>query len=100
SFQREGEVEGDARIDLLFPAGDINDLLKSLTLQDLDGGLVTAVNYDSHDPVERTLKSFAFDLTGHPNLMGLLEQARGEKIEILLQQSAGQQSGTRAGTIV
>src|SRR5207248_5499475 len=73
---------------------------KSLTLQDLDGGLVTAVNYDSHDPVERTLKSFAVDLTGHPNLMGLLEQARGEKIEILLQQSAGQQSGTLAGTIV
>src|SRR5207248_9227848 len=73
---------------------------KSLTLQDLDGGLVTAVNYDSHDPVERTLKSFAVDLTGHPNLMGLLEQARGEKVEILLQQSAAQQSGTLAGTVV
>src|SRR5439155_17237808 len=78
-FQRQGEVEGDARIDLSFPAGDINDLLKSLTLQDLNGGLVTAVSYDSHDPVERTLKSFAVDLTGQPTLMGLLEQARGEK---------------------
>src|SRR5438874_4715427 len=92
-FQREGDVEGDARVDLSFPAGDINDLIKSLTLQDLGGGLVTAVSYDSHDPVERTLKSFAVDLTGNPNLMGLLEQARGEKVEILLQQSAGQQSG-------
>jgi hypothetical protein len=99
-FQRQGEVEGDARVDLSFPAGDINDLLKSLTLQDLNGGLVTAVSYDSHDPVERTLKSFAVDLTGHPGVMGLLEQARGEKIEILLQQSAGQQSGTLSGTIV
>src|SRR5438094_3033849 len=99
-FQRQGEVDGDARIDLSFPAGDINDLLKSLTLQDLNGGLVTAVSYDSHDPVERTLKSFAVDLTGHPNLMGLLEQARGEKVEILLQQSAGQQSGTLAGTVI
>src|SRR5437773_7429529 len=99
-FQRQGEVEGDARIDLSFPAGDINDLLKSLTLQDLNGGLVTAVNYDSHDPVERTLKSFAVDLTGQPSLMALLEQARGEKVEILLQQSAAQQSGTLAGTIV
>src|SRR5947199_5734966 len=99
-FQRQGEVEGDARIDLSFPAGDINDLLKSLTLQDLNGGLVTAVSYDSHDPVERTLKSFAVDLTGHPNVMGLLEQARGEKVEIVLQQSAGQQSGTLAGTVI
>src|SRR6266566_8040526 len=99
-FQREGEVEGDARVDLTFPAGDVNDLIKSLTLQDLNGGLVSAVSYDSHDPVERTLKSFAVDLTGHPNLMGLLEQARGEKVEILLQQSAGQQSGTLAGTVI
>src|SRR4051795_10398373 len=53
-FQREGEVDGDARVDLTFPAGDINDLIKSLTLQDLSGGLVSAVNYDSHDPAERT----------------------------------------------
>src|SRR4051794_25277965 len=30
-FQREGEVDGDARIDLSFQATDINDLLKSLT---------------------------------------------------------------------
>src|SRR5256885_5701093 len=99
-FLREGEVEGDARVDLSFPASDINDLIKSLTLQDLGGGLVTAVAYDSHDPVERTLKSFAVDLTGNPGQAQLLDQARGEKVEILLQQSAGQQAGTLAGAIV
>src|SRR5262245_21630304 len=49
-FQREGEVENDARVDLTFPAGDVNDLLKSMTVQDLGGGLVNAVAYDSHDP--------------------------------------------------
>ena len=37
-FQREGEVDGDARVDLSFPTSDINDLLKSLILQDLAGG--------------------------------------------------------------
>ena len=79
-FQREGAVDGDARVDLTFPASDINDLIKSLTLQDLDGGLVSAVNYDSHDPVERTLKSFAVDLTGDPGQAQLLGQARGEKV--------------------
>ncbi|HEY1380516.1 MAG TPA: DUF4139 domain-containing protein, partial [Gemmataceae bacterium] len=73
-FQREGEVDGDARVDLTFPAGDVNDLIKSLTLQDLGGGLVSAVSYDSHDPVERTLKSFAVDLTGSPGQAQLLEQ--------------------------
>ena len=55
-FQREGEVEGNARVDLTFPVTDINDLLKSMVLQDLDGGHISAVSYDSHDPVERTLQ--------------------------------------------
>src|SRR5262245_38554534 len=56
-FQREGQVEGSTRIDLTFPIQDINDLLKSMVLQDLDGGHVSAVSYDSHDPIDRTLKS-------------------------------------------
>jgi hypothetical protein len=99
-FLREGEVDGDARVDLSFPASDINDLIKSLTLQDLGGGLVTAVAYDSHDPVERTLKSFAVDLTGNPGQAQLLDQARGEKAEIVLQQTAGQSAGTLTGAIV
>src|SRR3954452_10231473 len=99
-FQREGEVDGDARVDLTFPAGDVNDLIKSLTLQDLDGGLVSAVNYDSHDPVERTLKSFAVDLTGQPGQAQLLEQARGEKVEVVLNQTTNQPSGTLTGTVV
>src|SRR5687767_15942870 len=36
-FQREGAVEGTQRIDLSFAAQDINDLIKSMTLRDLDG---------------------------------------------------------------
>jgi hypothetical protein len=48
-----------------------------MVLQDL-GGQITAVNYDSHDPVEKTLKSFAVNLTGNPTFAQLLDQARGE----------------------
>src|SRR5204862_916692 len=62
-FQREGQVEGTQRIDLTFPITDINDLIKSMTLRDMDGGQVTAVSYDSNVPVERTLQSFAVNLT-------------------------------------
>src|SRR5439155_15754723 len=80
-FQREGSVEGDARIDLQFPATEINDLLKSLVLQDLGGGQVTAVSYDSQDPVERTLQSYAINLHATAGLAGVLKQARGEKVE-------------------
>src|ERR1700736_2856727 len=42
-FQRDGRIDGDARVDLSFPVRDVNDLLKSMVLQDLDGGQVSAV---------------------------------------------------------
>jgi hypothetical protein len=79
-FQREGTVEGTARVDLSFPVQDINDLIKSMVLRDLDGGHVSAVSYDSNAPVERTLRSFALNLTNNPSLAQLLTQARGERV--------------------
>src|SRR4051812_6090127 len=85
-FQREGQVEGDARVDLTFPAQDVNDLIKSLTLRDYDGGRIDAVSYDSNVPVERTLQSFAVNLAGSPTFAQILTQARGEKVEVVLQQ--------------
>ena len=99
-FQREGPVEGNARIDLTFPVQNINDLLKSMVLQDLDGGKISTVNYDSHDPINKTLQSFAINLSGNPSFGQLLNQARGEKVEIVLLQSDKTQAGTVTGTIV
>src|SRR6266436_6655315 len=85
-FQREGAVEGNARVDLSFPVQDINDLLKSMVVRDLDGGVVSTVSYDSNAPVEKTLKSFAINLNGDPSFGAILNQARGEKVEVALQQ--------------
>jgi hypothetical protein len=98
-FQREGEVDGHARVDLTFPVQDINDLLKSLVLQDLGGGQITAVSYDSMDPIDKTLKTFALDLTNNPTFGALLNQARGEKVEVIMQAAATQPS-TLNGVIV
>ncbi len=98
-YQREGEVEGDARIDLSFPVENINDLLKSMVLQDLGGGHVSAVSYDSHDPIERTLRSFAINLTTNPSFGDLVNQARGEKVEVTMQSSTTQ-PGTLTGVVV
>jgi hypothetical protein len=98
-FQREGEIDGHARIDLTFPGSDVNDLLKSLVLQD-GGGKVSTISYDSPDPIEKTLKSFALDLTYNPSFGQLLNQARGEKVEVTLQQGSTAQPGTLSGTIV
>src|SRR5262249_29231256 len=99
-FQREGELEGTSRVDLTFPATDINDLLKSLVLQDTGGGKVTTIGYDSQDPVEKTLKSFALDLTMNPSFGQLLNQARGERVEVNLQQTNSTQPTTMTGIIM
>src|SRR5262245_29879260 len=57
-FERVGEVEGRAEVDLRFKVDDINDLLKSLFVQDFNGGQISAVTYGSRDPLTKTLKSF------------------------------------------
>src|SRR5439155_2483909 len=99
-FSRSGEVEGDARVDLRFPETDVNDLLKSLTLQDLGGGRVAAVSYDSREPHARTLASFAVNLDGNPSLAAILDQTRGQPVEVTAVPTAGNQPGRLQGKVV
>ncbi|MSR53359.1 MAG: DUF4139 domain-containing protein [Gemmataceae bacterium] len=99
-FTRSGDVEGEARVDLTFPEDDINDLIKSMTLRDLSpNGKVAAVTYDSHDPIDRTLASFAINLNNSPSLAQILTQARGEQIEVTLINTANQ-PGNITGKII
>jgi hypothetical protein len=81
-FQRDGEVKGNTQVDLRFKVDNINDLLKSMVVQDLGGGHVSTVTYGSRDPLARTLKSFSIDLTSNPSLGQLLDQVRGERVEL------------------
>ena len=81
-FQRDGRIDGHGQVALRFKVDSINDLLKSMTAQDFDGGQVSTVTYDSRDPITRTLKSFAIDLTDNAGLGNLLWQMRGERVEV------------------
>ncbi|MCA9234094.1 MAG: hypothetical protein KDA44_01390 [Planctomycetales bacterium] len=81
-FERQGVVTGDATIDLVFNVDDVNDLLKSMVVQDADGGRVSTVTYGSRDPITRTLATFAIDLNDEPSLGELLQQIRGEQISL------------------
>jgi hypothetical protein len=81
-FEHSGKVTGDATVDLKFKTDQINDLLKSMVVQDLDGGRISTINYGSKDPITKTLKTFSIDLTDEPSLADLLRQVRGERVEI------------------
>jgi hypothetical protein len=80
-FEHYGTVKGGGSTELRFKTQQINDILKSLILQDLDGGKVTTINYPSQDPVTKTLKSFQVDITTNPGLGDLLNQLRGAKVK-------------------
>src|SRR5690242_9826843 len=57
-FEHFGSIQGDGSTELRFKTNQINDILKSLVLQDMDGGRVTTITYPSQDPIAKTLRSF------------------------------------------
>lgn len=98
-FHRTGQVEGDARVDLQFQSGDINDLIKSLVIDD-PKGKVLPLRYDSQEPIEKTLRSFAINLSSNPSFGQILNQARGEKVELTLVANNSGLPGVISGTII
>jgi hypothetical protein len=81
-YECEATVAGDAVAELSFRTEQVNDILKSLIVQDFDGGTVGVVRYASQDPIDKTLKSFGVDITGKPTLAQLFDQLRGQPVEI------------------
>ena len=81
-FEHRNQVDGTAQVELRFNTKDINDLLKSMLLEDAGGGRIAAVTYGSKDPITKTLKTFAIDLTENPTLAQILGQLRGEQVEV------------------
>ncbi|MBI3355423.1 MAG: hypothetical protein HY038_01370, partial [Nitrospirae bacterium] len=81
-FQHDGTVNNRAQLDLRFNVAQINDILKSLVVQDFGGGSVSTISYGSRDPVTKTLGSFGVNLNGNPTLGQILTQVRGERVEV------------------
>ncbi|HXE60339.1 MAG TPA: hypothetical protein VN607_06510, partial [Gemmatimonadaceae bacterium] len=81
-FEHAGSVRGNSATELRFKTSQINDILKSLVLQDQDGGRVGVITYPSQDPLAKTLKSFQVDITQNPSLAQLLNQLRGARVTI------------------
>ena len=81
-YTHSGKVAGNAEVPLKFNVDDINDLLKSLVLEDRGGGRISTITYGARDPIAKTLKTFALDLTNDPTVADLLRQVRGQRVEI------------------
>src|SRR5207253_2613899 len=86
-FEREGTVDGDATLSLTFKQVEVSDVLKSLTVLDLDGGHVASVSYDSTKPLEQLLAEVALSIPDKDSLAGLLPQIKGARVAMF---SAGE----------
>ena len=84
-FEHAGKIKGHAKAELRFKSDQINDLLKSLVLEDLDGGLIRSVVYPLQDPLSKILHSFQVDISSNPSLGDLLNQLRGARVKVSVQ---------------
>lgn len=90
-LQRSGELKPGETARLDFKPDDMNDVLKSLTVTDRNGGKVNGVRYDSSDPLEKRLADFPFQLGAGASLAAFLDQMKGARVELKL--SAGDAAG-------
>lgn len=94
-FERSGELKPGETARLDFKAGDMNDVLKSLTITDRNGGKIGGVRYDASESLEKRLEDFPFALGQQASLATFLDQLKGAQLEIKLGQETI--SGTIAG---
>ncbi|MEI7832450.1 MAG: hypothetical protein WCJ56_04555 [bacterium] len=81
-MERSGKVKDNTSVQLSFKTEDINDLLKSMMVLDLNGGKIGAVTYGAKDPISKTLQSFAVNLNDNPTMGTLLNRVRGVEITV------------------
>ena len=93
-LERSGELKPGETARLDFKPDDMNDVLKSLTVTDRNGGSVNGVRYDSSDPLEKRLADFPFQLGAGASLAAFLDQMKGARIELKLG------AGDAAGVII
>ncbi len=81
-FEREGGVDGDTTLSLTFKQDEVSDVLKSLTVLDLNGGHISSVSYDSTKPLEQLLSEVALKIPDSGSVVGLLPQIKGARIAL------------------
>src|SRR5258706_7303627 len=67
-----------------FKAAEMNDVLKSLTIEEKGGGKITGLRYDSSEPLSQRLAEFPFQLGAQQALSAVLDQLKGARVELQL----------------
>src|SRR6516164_2488487 len=81
-FEHVGQIRGNQEVGIPFTSGQLNDVLKSLTVLDLGGGRITGVAYGTSAPVDRQLGDLRLPIGERSTLSEFLGALRGARMEI------------------
>ncbi len=81
-FERSGKLAAGESGRLDFDASEMNDVLKSLTVEERGGGKISGLRYDSMDPLGHKLAGFPFKIGDSQALSSMLDQLKGARIEL------------------
>ena len=81
-FEHQGQVRGDQSVAIDFTSGQLNDVLQSLTVLDLNGGRITGVDYNSEAPFSERLGTLSLPLTANTNLAEFYGALRGVRLRV------------------
>jgi len=80
-FERAGTLGPGQSARLDFDASEMNDVLKSLTIQERGGGKISGLRYDAMDPLSHMLAQFPFKLDAAQPFSAILDQLKGARVE-------------------
>jgi hypothetical protein len=81
-FEHLGKVVGDESVHIDFTSGQLNDVLKSLTILDLSGGHIGGVDYNSEAPLSQLLGALRLPLGEKTTVAEFLDALRGARLEV------------------
>ena len=81
-FEHLGTVRDNQDVTVPFTSGQLNDVLKSLTVLDLNGGRIAGVEYGSVAPLDRQLGDLRLPVGEKASLTDFLAALKGAHLEV------------------
>ncbi|HZR66407.1 MAG TPA: hypothetical protein VFA85_14770 [Terriglobales bacterium] len=81
-FEHSARVRGTQELGIDFTTGQLNDVLKSLTVVDLGGGQISGIRYNSIAPLDERLRALRLPFGEQITRAEFLSALRGSRVEV------------------
>ncbi|HET9402154.1 MAG TPA: carboxypeptidase regulatory-like domain-containing protein [Candidatus Acidoferrales bacterium] len=81
-FEHTGQVKGNENVEIDLTSAQLDDVLKSLTALDMNGGRIAGASYNSKDPANHQLGALSVPVAEKRTLADLLLALRGAQVAI------------------